>query len=416
MAVDVATADGPVHVPLKKSYRWKQSFFPNLLFLTFAPVGWLVDLVSGAAWEAKSPPPLKVRLTPADQALAREPKPKDVIAIAPPLTDQINLSDTGGEAIEAKLKRSNAEVIPYQTSLSTFLANDYDYDGAPEQENRAALYHSLGVNKIYESTVVPEDDHFILKARERNVHTGTLHSGFQVRLEPEGAIDRVYTKNVWWSRILPNTLAFDFVDTKIQLERSGKTYDLKNSDSDAWWDVTMRYLSALNITSLPSRRYGRAARWAFSLVPVLRVSRREVIAPDLPLTRPGDSSEEKYTRWLLSGGYGGEVGWQVSRHYLYLNAAPVLYWSEISWKTGVQERSVTNHGLQITSEIGYILYFNTNWHARFFTRSQQEDAVGWSEALNERLPNTADATTASLLYSGISIGYRFEPGTKARIR
>lgn len=415
MSVDVASAEGPIRVPLKKSYRWGQSFFPNLIFLSFAPIGWLVDLVSGAAWEAQPPPTLQVRLSAADQAIARAPKRADVVAIAPPLTDQLNLSDTGGQAIESQLNKEKANVIPYQSSLPTFLGNDYDYDGAPKQEDRAALYYALGATKIYESTVVPQDDHFILKARERNVYTGTLHSGFQVRLEPESSIDRVFTKNVWWSRLLPNTLAVDFVDTRIQLQRGDKSYDLTNTNDDAWWAVTMRYLSALNITSLPPRRYGRSARWAFNLVPVLRVSRREVVATSLPSINPLDTTNEEYTRWLLSGGYGGEVGWQVSRHYLYFNAAPVLYWSQISWKAAEQNRSVTNIGVQFAGELGYILYFNTNWHARFFSRTQQEDAAGWSEALNTRLPSSAEATTASLLVAGISVGYRFEPGTKARV-
>jgi hypothetical protein len=75
---------------------------------------------------------------------------------------------------------------------------------------------------------------------------------------------------------------------------------------------------------------------------------------------------------------------------------------------------VTNTGLQVGTEAGYILYFNQNWNVRFFSRSQIEDSASWSEALNRRFTTEAKDTSVSMLVSGISFGYRFEPDSRVR--
>jgi hypothetical protein len=415
--IELASAEGAKKVELEVHYRWLDSFLPNLALWIFAPIGWGVDLLTGAAWEATAPSAISVKLTKKDaQTFSENSRSKKTAAIAPPLSEMMSLSDTGGIAIEEALaKRGNGEnVIPFTNSLPTFLANGYDFDGAPPEESRGQLYHSLGAEKIIESVVEPMDDHFLLKAQERDIYSKEVAPVFELRLEPSGNFDRMYTKKVWWSRLLPNTLGLDWVDSKIQLQRDGKSFDLANSEGGSGLIMAMKYLGALNITSLPPRRFGRSARWTFSLVPVLRVSRRQVSAAGLPTANGADGSEEQYIRWLLSGGYGPEVGWQVSRHYLYLNITPIFYWSQIKWSASQRENSVTNTGLQMGTEAGYILYFNQNWNVKFFSRSQVEDSASWSEALNRRFLTESKDTTVSMLVSGISFGYRFEPDSRVR--
>ena len=414
--ITIETAQGPLQVPLTTSYRWTESFLPNMGLWIFAPIGWAVDVLTGAAWEAETPAILPVQLTGKDLEQRKMAPAPRITVIAPPLADQINLSDTGGEALQHALESGNEkrETVPFWTSMPTFLANGYDFDGAPAESSRGQLYFSLGAERIIESVIEPIDDHFVLKAQERDIYSQRVTPSFQLKLEPSGGLDRVYTKKVWWSRLLPNTLGIDYVDSKIQLQRDGKAFDLTNSDSSSGLVIAMKYLGALNITSLPPRRFGRSARWTFSLVPVLRVSRRQVSAAGLPNITNEDGSEEQYVRWLLSGGYGPEIGWQISRHYLYANITPIFYWSQIKWSVGDRDQSVTNTGLQMGTEAGYILYFNQNWNVRFFSRSQVEDSASWSEALNRRLLSDSKDTTVSMLVSGISFGYRFEPDSRVR--
>lgn len=53
----LATRTGPRDVELKRHYRWGASFWSNLIFLWGAPVGWAVDLISGAASRSNPPRP-----------------------------------------------------------------------------------------------------------------------------------------------------------------------------------------------------------------------------------------------------------------------------------------------------------------------------------------------------------------------
>ena len=413
------TANGIQTVPVKTHYRWLQSFAANLIFYVFAPIGWTIDTISGTAWELESPPVLPVQLAVEDARRAAQPKPPKVVAIAPPLADQIALSDVGGRAIQSVLdsRKKNYRVLPFEKTLQTFLNAGYDYDGAPQDNDRNWLYYSLGVSSVFESTIETEGDHLRLRSQERDLNSETISKSFDLSFDPEGDFGRIYTKNVWWSRLLPDTAAIDFVSSQIRVTNGDKTYDLAPSSQEDWLATSSRYLGALNITSLPPRRYGRAARFTFTLVPVVRVSRKQVTADDLPGENAADESDQTFTRWLVTAGYGPEFGWQVSRHYLYVNIIPVFYWSQIAWKVGDQKHSVTNTAAQASVELGYIFYLSQHWNLRLFTRTQNEDASGWSEALSNRLPGGATATTSvSLNVSGLSVGYRFEPDARLRTK
>ncbi|MBX9769693.1 MAG: hypothetical protein K2X47_20615, partial [Bdellovibrionales bacterium] len=66
---------------LKTTYRWRESFFANLIFLSYAPVGWAVDYLSGTAWEYDSKLEFK---GPAAAKPFQEKQDEVRIAIAPP--------------------------------------------------------------------------------------------------------------------------------------------------------------------------------------------------------------------------------------------------------------------------------------------------------------------------------------------
>ena len=52
------------NLSLKSRYRWESSFWPNFVFVTFAPLGWAMDLVSGGAWQMLNPEVTAIRMKP----------------------------------------------------------------------------------------------------------------------------------------------------------------------------------------------------------------------------------------------------------------------------------------------------------------------------------------------------------------
>jgi hypothetical protein len=136
-------------VELDTHYRWTKSFWSNLIFLQLAPIGWLTDMLTGGAWEAKDPN--IIDLDKSDGRAKATSRPPKTVAIAPPQADSIGIADAGAQALEETLNRgrNGFKVLPYRDTLTTFVGHQYDYDGAPEkQEDRRVLYYKLGADAI----------------------------------------------------------------------------------------------------------------------------------------------------------------------------------------------------------------------------------------------------------------------------
>ena len=274
---ELGNQEGRVAVPLKTRYRWASSFFSNFVFYVFAPIGWATDLITGDAWDAQAPPSIPVQLTSKDQAYAALPNPLPSYAIAPPLSEQIALSDEGGADIEERLRRTKTgvNILPYRETLPRFLSEGYDFDGALTEEERGPLYYGLNVQHIYESEIEPGQDNLRLRVYDHDIFHQTKKPAFDIQLDPTSDFDWIYTSNAWWSRLLLNTVTVDFVSSSLQVTRGSTQYVLHDANRTQWSEVAQKYLSALNITSLPPRRAGRASRWMVNLVPVLRLSRKK---------------------------------------------------------------------------------------------------------------------------------------------
>lgn len=408
--VMLKTAKGPLLVPLASQYRWSDSFFSGLVFLTGAPYAWAIDLLTGTAWDAADPAPPELQLSSDDLAASKLPS-KKVTAIAPPRSDSLAISDSGGAVLYEALSKQNAKVTrAYSDTIETFAANNYDYDSAPAEDQRRLLYRELGVDSIYESSIETKNDGLILTAQERDVVShGLISQPLRLKIEPNGDLERAYLKRDWWYRLLPNTYGMDFVNEKLTVSRGTESYEFVNSDDQAWWATGLQYLSAINATYMPARRSGRAPHLSLSLIPAFRASRRQVKVRGLPAS--SDGPDQLYVRWWLSGGYGPELGFQVGKHFLYLNLIPLLFWDEISWSQSSKQHSRTGQGIQLQAEFGYVYFMNPSWSLRLFARSLAEDSEGWQEALSSRLPSspTAQTLSASTAMAGLSIGYRFEP-------
>lgn len=393
------------HVDLETKYRWGASFWRNFVFLTYAPIGWLVDVATGAAWQAQDPAVIQFKNAGTTSRPRSESSPR-TLAIAPPLADSLQLSDTGGEALERELKGSAVQVKPYQDTLSTFIANDYDFDGRTEDDDeRKYLAYRLGTDLIFESKIEPRDGQLLLTGESRNVLTGETTSPTRLTLKPDGQLEEFYLSRGFF-QFLPNTVGLDLVSEKLAWTQGSETIELVPAKNEEWWAEGLRFISAISITNLPPRRPGRSARGVVNFVPTFRFSRRRVTATGAP-----DVEDQDYLRWWISAGYGLEAGWQYSRHYLYLDLIPQLYWNQIKWSKNDKDFSSTGTGLNFMSEIGYLFFIDSNWNARIFIRSASEDTDAWKEALS-RTTSDSQSGSAGLQTAGISIAYRFEPAIR----
>lgn len=404
-------------VTLKTKYRWRDSFFSNFVFLTYAPIGWAIDGLTGTSWQAMNSEIIPVRLTAEDRSRRIAARPQRT-AIAPPIGLSLALSDAAGLALESFLKRTYSNekvVIPYEESVSKFVLQGFDHDNLIDDDDRNDLYYSLGVDTIWESTILNRDEQLVLRAYEKNIYTGKfLEPPIDLEFVPSGDFERVYSSGRWWSRIIPNTIGLDLVVERLLVQRDKESYELIPSGAEEWWAAGLRYLNAVNISNAPELRNGRASKWSFNLVPALHLSRKQVRATGLPASN-GSTSDQNYLRWQVAGGLGPELGFQVSRHYFYLNLIPVYQWNEITWATADQKYQISEASVQTSSEIGYLYYLNSNWSLRLFSRTMPDTNKGWAEALNSRLPASSTSPRAYYTAAGISFCYRIEPRFKNQL-
>ena len=413
--VELRTGSETRKVDLERNYRWRSSFFSNFIFLVYAPIGWLADYLTGTAWNIHDSPVIALQPDRQLQKNARAwntRKPR--YAIAPPLAESLDLSDAAGRLLERSIVHSGtkAEIKPYDETLDTFVGRGYDYDGV-DSEDRRELFYDLHVDGIYESSVERQKDHAELHAQLRNPTSKEPSQPFDLNLSdpekkniapsPTGEAS-AYGAGQTWLQLLPNTVTVDAVADELKFKDSAGTIDLNPAPTSDLGLKAIRLFNAVGITSLPARRIGRASRWQLTAKPAVRLSRRTVVAANFePLLG------QEFTRTWISGGYGLEVGYQVSRHYFYLNLIPLFFWNEIKWERNGTQSSATGTGLVVQAELGYMFYFNSHWALSFFTRTYNEDGRAWQTALSKT--SGADFNVGQVVRSvaGMSINYRFEP-------
>lgn len=404
---------GDREILIPTTYRWSRSFWSGLVFSFFAPIGWLTDLSTGTSWDLED---VAVGNLNAGQIPL---KSTQTIAIAPPRAESVEISDNAGSLLYENLKEKfrNANVLKYQSTLSKFLENEYVFDiHSADRGQSRRLYREVGAGVIFESTVSEENDQLFIRSNELNVVTGEKKAGPKILLSDAEVSRKIPGTNVnlgtsWWSRLLPNTLGVDFVDERLQIElaTTGLVYDLKPVDSEEWWATGLRYISSINISSTPDRRREFGSKWIFSAVPALRISRRNVKAVDLPIpTGSFVERDPEFLRWIISGGYGLQIGYLSGRHYVYLDLIPTFSWNQVSWRQNSSFQSATRTAMGSQTEIGYTYIWRSDWLIKLFSRSQLEVTEVWKDALSSRLGSSQYPVNASTLLSGLTVAYQFD--------
>ncbi len=401
-------------VDLKPKYRWGASFFSNLVFYVAAPVGWIIDIVSGSAWNPQDPEIVSLRMKEASRdkkILEQALPPFTEVAIAPPKADSLELSNAAipvlEEAISERKGFSSYHILPYDQSLPLFLARGFDYDGNGSDDEKRMLYQSLNANAVWHTSFIQDGDSMKLGAELEDTRTHRITDKFNLLLDPSDERSKAFTQGFKLFS-LPNAVTFSLSTQYFNYDRSDAgSVSLQAADAGYWWQKGLQYLSQVSITNLPVYRAERAGRWSLNFIPILKISRRDVIA-----NRAADVDGQEYVRWLGAVGYGPEVGYQVGRHYLYADLNFNAVWTDISWSHGAQAFSITKYALQTSVEVGYLYSINDIWSLRIFASSFPENSEAWGEALRKTSLNSFAPQaqgTASNSIVGISGGFSYEP-------
>lgn len=408
-------------VKLETRYRWQASFFSNLVFYIFAPVGWLVDLIDGRAWNPQDPPVVSFR-KPGDKRDYTLPYP-DAVAIAPPMASSLTISNAAlpalQEAIEARKQKLNVDysILPYDSTLSLFLKRGYDFDGQGGYDDQRMLFETLDADAVWLSTLKSTGAGLQLDAKLEDKRNRQKIDEVHLLLDTEpGFLARTYERGRHLFG-LPNAVTVSLSSQEFRFDRGNYgSVLLTPIEAKEWWQQGLSYLNALSITSIPAYRAGRSGRWQFSLFPVVRVSRRELIARG-----PSDVDGQTFARWWVSLGYGPELGYQVNRSYFYVNVLFNEVWTEISWRYRGRISSTTSMSMQPSSEFGYLYSLNDVWSLRGFVNVTGENESAWQDALTQTsssvFPYTGQAPgIANVTTVGVSVGFSFEPYIVRRYR
>mgnify|MGYP000847525843 CR=1 FL=1 len=414
--IEVASQDEPTGfraVELATKYRFKRSFLGGLLTFSLAPYAWALDLLTGNAWDVRDTDVVKVTLRDSDrewlaiEGKRRQQRPR--LALAPPQTDSIPVSDQAADELEGALKRRGDEVLPYHATLSTFLRNDYEFDEVPDDLRR--LYRELGVDGVVASKVTNKGPVRQVQAEIIDLKSPNLdrRPGPTFEFLAKDPRPAMFANLGTWARVIPNTIGVDFSTEKMSILLGGVSYDLTPIEPEEWWGKGAQYVSAIAISNTPPIRHGVGGRGSINAVPMLRFSRINIRANNLPPPATGELVERSPTfqRISASGGYGVEFGYQVGSNYVYLDLIPFIRWSEITWRQNSKNESATRFGIATQIEIGYSYFFVNGMLLKLFSRSQPEDTENWRDAFRARVNSWDLPISAATSIAGLVVAYRF---------
>jgi hypothetical protein len=404
------------NVEMETKYRWGASFFSNFTFYVAAPVGWLIDFASGSAWNPQDPEvvhfenPQGTSSKTADDASPTLP-PIASVAVAPPNAESLELSNAAipvlNESVGERQGVMGYKLLPYDQTLPQFLHRGYDFDSSGSEDEKRFLYQSLGVDGVWHSSFVRDGDEMKLEAKLEDVRTRKITDQIDILLDRTDERSRAYAQG-FHLITLPNAVTFSLSTQYFTYDRpNGGSVSLQAADTRNWWQKGLQYLSAISITNLPTYRPDRMGRWSINFIPIIRVSRRDLVANGTP-----EIDGQEFTRWLAAVGYGPEIGYQTGRHFFYFDLDLNATWTDISWMENGRDVSVSRSGLQTSLEFGYLYAINDTWSLRLFAASFPENSEAWREALRKTSNGTIGAQAEGAANNstvGISLGFNFEP-------
>lgn len=400
-------------VELPSRYRWSESFFANLVFLSYAPIGWVTDLVTGAAYENEDPKPVHFANAP-----RARPSPTDlekaVILIAPPIGESVSASDEAARFWNQELQKRypDARIVNYRETLNAFLDRGFDYDAkSGSLDRRRQLLYEMQANEIFFSDVTFKGPDLWVKGYFENAKGERVA---EIEALPAGGKKSEQKMTSWkrglddWFDIVPNNFGVEFSGANDQLsvakDGGEATYVSKQIADRTSIGTVLSYLEGVSIGRLQVPRLDQSWRFKFSFTSAARFSYRHFYFPEF-----SELALVDFRYFRLGAGVGPEFGWSNYRSYFYMKIVPLLSYHQISWTqpgAGRETREITPVETQV--ELGYIYFYSEKINFRAFSRSVSGSADLWDEVSRRINPLSPKINLPSEVIAGLAFGYNFD--------
>jgi hypothetical protein len=392
-------------IELRGKYRWGRSFYGNLLFLSYAPVGWVTDLLTEDAYEQ----PSRLKYDFGESKTSTESNERKKIAIAPPLSIHPNVTDEIGSHITKVLQKKlgpQYNVIDYDVTREQFNDEDVDYDREIDPEDEADLYGGLGVKEIFFSKIDLTGDDVIVRGARKNFFQSAKSEKIELNIK---SADIASTKNLVWAgadnkifQWLPNAVSIESVRSNTDLRINMQEYSASDAETENFLDEVTKYTSALGIRYIrpPSNREGWHYR--FAMVPTASLSYNREVFEQLGLLQ-----DLEFTRWHLDAGYGPSFNYGNKKWNFYFNLIPIVSYNQI-------EASSTQYGgsysadktsIEFSTEAGWTYFLGPHWHIRFFAKNAGVDTDLWEDIIFKSTGINTIVDSSTVVISGVSVGY-----------
>jgi hypothetical protein len=396
-------------VKLKTEYRWKNSGALNLVLLPLAPAGWLTDIATGTSWKALDPA-TQVFGKGGEWPAKREPR---LVAVAPPSTEDPEISDGLGAAIDDKLrKNARFKVLDYDATAPTF--QFYQAAGGPpaDKENRYRLNGELKVDHILYSTTERSGDSFQVKSQLRDIVTGRTDGEYAFTVTPKETLRPEFSRRNFFSRyfgLIPNTVFLNFSGYTPQVTVNGVEYEGKEGEAKSKVDEFLHYVNAVSISTLRRPMANVRNQWTFGFVPAVVLSKKTI-----EFNQYAAVAGVQFERLYASAGYGFEGGY-LSRHgFFYADFIPTATWSQLSYTALNQEGTKARTSIQSIIEFGFNKFISEHFVGKIFLRNVGEDAELWSRTLTEVTGQPQYAENVGSVFAGLAVGYHFPSSVKSK--
>ncbi len=392
------------NVKLSTRYDWGHSFWPNLMFFYFAPIGWLTDIITGAAWKLKDPPVVSFQ-----SKTALKDESQNIVAIAPPKASSKVLSDKVALYWEIKLSQifKGAKVLPYHDTRANFFKHLYNHEQRPGREDEYSIFGKIKNEWVFESEVLEKNDKNILKGAFRNVFSGEMKFPQEVEVSD---VDLSKAKKIpWYARddgvfqFVPNTLSFDLGSNGVELESGAEVYKAKPSNTLNEWQKMLSIVKSFGITRLQTLYHESGYHWQFHFVPALIFSYSQIYFPEL---KPINDQSFKY--FQLGAGYGAQLGLQNGAHFFYFSIIPILSYYKLKWSTWGTPHKITQTVINSRSELGYLYFWTHHFGTRLYTKAASMPSSMWNKAFATVAPNVPKISNGFDLSAGLSLSYTFD--------
>jgi hypothetical protein len=418
------------NIKIDGDYRFKKSIFGNFAFLYYAPVGWLVDWATGAAWQMDPIPTVqfsKSKFSIANEVTSKTHKldssskvgnhlnlKRRMVAIVPPLAMHANISDEIGVFVEQDIKKNFAsvvEVLPYATTLGLFENEDADGESELEKEHRAYVYASLSATHLVTTKVEAQGNDFLVK--------GSISE--YVKVNDDGLVEEKimpYELKIPKSEIkqyeqstyagldgqifyyFPNAVTVILSDTETRFSANGVDVYGESEDVGGALGGASRFLGAISIRRIvqPWDRPGWRGSLTFTPSAGISIAREEF--PDF-----APVAGREFTRIHLNAAYGPTLGYGNRSAVISFSLLPAISWNEIRSSSASGEFKVNDMSVDFSAEIAVSYFFNYHWSAKIFTQSIDVPETLWEKAFSKASGTSVDVTDTALSYYGLAVSY-----------